>query len=417
MISKRLNSLLRKSKAADTNPSLISALLPHLTMKREFEDALEDAGSAQAFAMRIGLDAPQTALLLQLQAAKDIHVPHPRLDAALTAVFLVEVCVVCSHFWADGLLGVFLLCLCITDAVTHRVKSLSTSAGVAFSTWLHLHGYVDSDALAAPIQRKKWAEQSWQLFIHIAFSSAQAVILSSEPWYEHPLTCWVPHPTTQAEEGFRWDLQVVYVSALAVWIYTCFVHRFLDERRKDYFVMYVHHIVTIALVAGSWAARYLRIGLLVMWVHDVSDVFIDVLKMVNYLKLEGMKGCFGSEIAYVATMVSWAYWRLYQFPFVVLRASFFDIWRVLATNPRPASWAGLGIFGELLPLFPSEMPAWPTMNALLFVLCGLHVYWFGLLGMVGYRIATESAREASRQEYEGLSDEEEEEKKVEKGSK
>lgn len=33
-----------------------------------------------------------------------------------------------------------------------------------------------------------------------------------------------------------------------VWIYTCFIHRFVDARRKDYFVMYAHHVVTIALV-------------------------------------------------------------------------------------------------------------------------------------------------------------------------
>ena len=46
------------------------------------------------------------------------------------------------------------------------------------------------------------------------------------------------------------------------------------------------------------------------------------------------------------------------------------------------------------------------MNALLFTLLALHIYWFHLFLMIGYRIITENVREASRQEYEGDSDEE-----------
>jgi TLC domain len=49
-------------------------------------------------------------------------------------------------------------------------------------------------------------------------------------------------------------LQVLYLTQLAIWCYTCFVHRFVDVRRKDYYVMYVHHVITIALVTGSASA-------------------------------------------------------------------------------------------------------------------------------------------------------------------
>lgn len=39
---------------------------------------------------------------------------------------------------------------------------------------------------------------------------------------------------------------------------------------------------------------------------------IDVLKMVNFLKLEGPRGWFASEIAYVTALVVWVYYRLYE---------------------------------------------------------------------------------------------------------
>lgn len=46
------------------------------------------------------------------------------------------------------------------------------------------------------------------------------------------------------------------MAQLAVWIYTCFMHRFVEERRKDYFVMYLHHVVTITLVGACCFMRH-----------------------------------------------------------------------------------------------------------------------------------------------------------------
>ncbi len=150
----------------------------------------------------------------------------------------------------------------------------------------------------------------------------------------------------------------------------------------------------------SWGNGYLRVGLLVLYVHDVSDIFVDLLKMTNYLKVENAKGWFLTEISYVTCVVSWMYYRLYQFPFRAIFASFVEPLRLLAKHPRE-SITFLG-----LEWFPPDLPLYTEMNALLFILLGLHIYWFHLFLMIGYRILTESVREASRQEYEGDSDDE-----------
>ena len=110
--------------------------------------------------------------------------------------------------------------------------------------------------LSGPIQMKKWTEQSWQLFSHVVFAALEWRILSSEPWYRDPATCWSPHPYEQAG-AHRSDLTMLYLMQLAVWVYTCVIHRFFDERRKDYFVLYIHHIVTIMLV-GAWRSKPAR---------------------------------------------------------------------------------------------------------------------------------------------------------------
>jgi hypothetical protein len=307
------------------------------------------------------------------------------------------------QMYSHGLLLYFLALCLVIDAVVARVKAVSSVAGTFLSNYVFAKGLVDSRPLAGKIQMKKWQEQSWQLCIHVSMSLLELYILSTEDWWTDTITIWVPHPFEQ-RGMHRVDLQVLYITQLAVWIYTCFIHRFVDERRKDYFVMYTHHLVTIALVGMSWAVGYLRIGLLVLWIHDVSDIFVDLLKMVNYLKLEDKRGYFASEIAYVACVAGWFYWRLYQYPFKVLHAALVVPYTVLLKTPREAI--------QLLPalgleIFPTDLPYHLESNALLFLLLGLHIYWFHLFVMIGFRILTESVREASRQEYEGDSDDDE----------
>ena len=156
----------------------------------------------------------------------------------------------------------------------------------------------------------------------------------------------------------------------------------------------------------SWHADYMRVGMLVMYVHDVSDIFIDVLKMSNLIKLEGPRGWFISEIAYVATLVSWAYYRLYQFPFRVMHSSYYFSYSVTSANENSDNNASF--FG----LFRADLPLLVHNNVLLGLLLCLHFYWFYMLLRVGYRIITESVTQASRMEYEGDSDIEDEVSKV-----
>ena len=62
------------------------------------------------------------------------------------------------------------------------------------------------------------------------------------------------------------------------------------------------------------------------------------------------------------------------------------------------------LYDGLLVVFPPDMPLLTEASALLLLLLALHLYWTYLLVRIGYRIITESAEQASREEYEGESD-------------
>ena len=55
-----------------------------------------------------------------------------------------------------------------------------------------------------------------------------------------------------------------------------------------------------------------------LFIHDLSDIAVDLLKMSNYMQLEGAKHFFLVEATFVINLISWAYLRLWLFPRYVI---------------------------------------------------------------------------------------------------
>lgn len=92
-------------------------------------------------------------------------------------------------------------------------------------------------------------------------------------------------------------------------------------------VMFAHHLATIGLVLISYYCNYVRYGAMVLWLHDISDIPVDLLKLLNYLKLGDPPGLYLTEICFAANLISWVYFRLYVFPFKVRLSNTFAIQR------------------------------------------------------------------------------------------
>ena len=59
--------------------------------------------------------------------------------------------------------------------------------------------------------------------------------------------------------------------------------------------------MTIALVWGSYSYNYVRIGTVVLYLHDLSDIMVDLLKLTNYMK----------QLAIHVSMTLFEVWILY----------------------------------------------------------------------------------------------------------
>jgi ceramide synthetase len=100
-----------------------------------------------------------------------------------------------------------------------------------------------------------------------------------------------------------YELTVFYLAQLGKYMFTAFSCNFLEEHRKDHIEMMLHHVVTAALIYGSFLNGYMGIGLLIVFVHDVSDIPLDFMLMSNMLELEGPNFFFVVELSFVANAV------------------------------------------------------------------------------------------------------------------
>ncbi len=301
---------------------------------------------------------------------------------------------------------------------------LATAIAVRCTGWFcdtvvrdYFSAYVLRDApfnhpLSKPAAHAKFIGTAWQFLIHFTMTIFEVYVLYEEDWISVPWTCFDPDPDLFTPKA---SLRFLFVTQMAIWIYTCFSHRFnaSAHAHKDYFVMYVHHIITIGLVGIAYYDNNFKIGAVVLFVHDASDIAIDVLKMANYLRLDSSKAFFFVETAYAVLMGCWCYFRLYLFPrYIITHGSFVSIayWenRRLPDGSIPLANRMLYRVGHWTKEYNWFFIKALICNILLCMLLCLHFWWFALLIRLLRKICANGgdAHGAGAAEYEGDSDHE-----------
>ena len=121
------------------------------------------------------------------------------------------------------------------------------------------------------------------------------------------------------------DIKLLYFAQCGFYVHSIYATIYMDSKRKDFYAMILHHVLTIALISISYvtrsviepsetlnifAFRYHKIGLLVLFMHDVTDIFLEITKLMRYLTVR--KGGrvsqfwdYASQGGFVIFTVSW----------------------------------------------------------------------------------------------------------------
>lgn len=119
----------------------------------------------------------------------------------------------------------------------------------------------------------------------------------------------------------------LYVTEIGFYLHCICGSILLDTRRRDFVVMTIHHVLTIFLLLFSYAVRYHRIGVLVLFILDFGDVWLEISKTFLYFKVRDGKSHLGPElganISFTVFTMQHILFRLYWFPVKVLYSAMY----------------------------------------------------------------------------------------------
>ncbi|KAF3919484.1 hypothetical protein ABW20_dc0100360 [Dactylellina cionopaga] len=246
----------------------------------------------------------------------------------------------------------------------------------------------------------RFAEQMWSfVYYTISFSLGMKLMYESKYWFNlHEL--WTDWPLREVDGTFKW----YYLVQGACWVQQIFVLN-MEERRKDHWQMFAHHIITCILVYCSYVYHMTRIGHVILCIFDLGDILLPAAKMLKYLKFQttcdAMFGLF---------LLSWIVGRHYMFitvtlsvhndgiPYIPVGCFPGDMNSYIPLDESsPSAWTMFTRPQEMVCLRPGIMIGFVT---LLWALQGLTVMWFFLIMRVAIKVITGAGAEDNRSDDE-----------------
>ncbi|KAK3728555.1 hypothetical protein QZH41_011633, partial [Actinostola sp. cb2023] len=134
--------------------------------------------------------------------------------------------------------------------------------------------------------RQKFPESAWKLLYYICSYLYCCYILFSGkyPFMENPESVWIG---IKVEIKFGWnigievpyDIYVLYAIQVGFYFHSIYGTVFMDIWRRDSVVMILHHVLTLCLLVFSISIRYHNIGVIVLFLHDIADIFLEFTKI------------------------------------------------------------------------------------------------------------------------------------------
>jgi ceramide synthetase len=238
------------------------------------------------------------------------------------------------------------------------------------------------DVKAIDAKVEKFKESFWKALVYASFTFYGFYFMSSKSWFydrshfwhldadqDHccPKACtnetW-PECTTSK---FTFDVKFYYMAELGYYLQGIVSLVFWETRRKDFGVMMAHHVVTVILIVFSHYTRLLRIGTMVLLLHDISDIPLELAKASRYANMKSLCHAF-----FAVFFLVWVASRLVYFPGVIIRTALFEV----------------PLCSHISLMRNYSMNAF---NTLLLTLLSFHVYWTYLISKILHKAVFKKA--------------------------
>ncbi|CDK29410.1 unnamed protein product [Kuraishia capsulata CBS 1993] len=136
------------------------------------------------------------------------------------------------------------------------------------ASWANIHN-------AKGVQRFK--EQGWSLIYGLVSFASGLYLYANSDYFLNCDALYLGWP----QDHLPFLFKNYYLIQMGFWIHQIVVLH-IEERRKDYYQMYSHHIITCALMFASYYLYFQRVGNVILVIMDVVDIFLSLAKMLKY---------------------------------------------------------------------------------------------------------------------------------------
>ncbi|KXJ13604.1 ceramide synthase 1 [Exaiptasia diaphana] len=223
----------------------------------------------------------------------------------------------------------------------------------------------------------KFPESAWKVFYYFSCYMYCCYILycGKYSFIEDPDSVWTEMKIAglASKVEIPSDIYILYVIQTGFYLHSIYATFFMDKWRKDSIVMILHHVLTICLLAFSFAIRYHNIGVIVLYLHDIADVFLEFTKICVCFKSRSEDCRIADRLVnfgFLMFAFVWAKCRLYQYPYRVLYVT-----------------------GHTSMKIVPEGKFYLFFNFMLWALFVMNIYWFHFIILLIWRVIKGESRE------------------------
>lgn len=174
---------------------------------------------------------------------------------------------------------------------------------------------------------EKFEDCSWQLMYYICYCIYGMVVHYDKPWLYDIRLAWEGYPNHDTPP----DLWLYMMVASGFYWSQTFTHP-IQPKKKDSKQLLLHHVIMLTIFHFGLTLNFVRLGSLVILVHEVADIPLLLGKILGYCKLKN-----GLHYSlHGAFVVLWIITRLIIFPLYILKFTLWDIPSLYGNTNYPA---------------------------------------------------------------------------------
>ncbi|AET38824.1 uncharacterized protein Ecym_3334 [Eremothecium cymbalariae DBVPG len=177
--------------------------------------------------------------------------------------------------------------------------------------------------------QQRYGEQGWSVIYYSLSWSVGFYLYFTSPYFLDCDYIYLNWPHDQMTGIFK----LYYLVQISSWLQQIVVIN-VEDRRKDHWQMFAHHIITVALTTGSYYYYFTRIGHVILIIMDIVDIFLSTAKILKYCGFSVL-----CDYVFVVFLILW-----FVFRHVVYNYIFYHTWAKARDLMGKAGLCGVDLY-------------------------------------------------------------------------